>query len=78
MLAAKARVDALFEIVVLASASMKSSACGQETATGITVEGFGRPVAKWIYFARNLPGVCFYSGPSAATTNVKEVRVGPK
>lgn len=78
VLAAKARGEALFEIVVLPSASMTSRACGEATATGFSVSGFGQPVANWIYFARSLPGVCFYSGPTPATTNVKEVWVGAK
>jgi hypothetical protein len=78
VVAAKTRVKALLEIVALPSASMKSRACGEATATGIIIEGFGQPVTKWIYFARSLSGVCFYSGPSPTTTNVKEVWVGAK
>jgi hypothetical protein len=76
VLAAKAHVEALFEIVALPSASMNTRACGEATATGLTVSGFGQPLASWIYFARSLPGVCFYAGPTPATINVKEVWVG--
>ncbi|MHB8379254.1 MAG: hypothetical protein ACYDB2_04950 [Acidimicrobiales bacterium] len=78
VLATKARVKELLEVVALPSATLKSRACAEATASGIIIEGFGQPVAKWIYFARSLPGVCFYSGPSPATTNVKEVWVGAK
>jgi hypothetical protein len=78
VLAASARDEALFEIAALSSAAMKSRACGEQTANGFLVEGFGQPVAKWIYFARSLPGVCFYSGVGPSTTNVKMTWVGPK
>lgn len=78
VLAASTRDEALFKIAALSSAAMKSRACGEQTANGFLVEGFGQPVAKWIYFARSLPGVCFYSGVGPSTTNVKMTWVGPK
>lgn len=71
VLAATSRHKAVVQIAALSSAALKSRACGAETASGFLVEDFGLPVAKWIYFAKSVAGVCFYSGAAPTTTNVK-------
>lgn len=78
VLLANARGEAIVEIAALSSAVMKSHACGVQTASGLKIEGYGRPLANWIYFAHKLANVCFYSGAAPITTNVKVVWVGHK
>jgi hypothetical protein len=78
VLTSKARGEAKFKITALSNTQMKSHACGVQTAKGFLVEGYALPVKNWIYFARKLPNVCFYTGPGSTTTNVRLVWVGPK
>jgi hypothetical protein len=78
VLASRSRNKAVVQIAALSSSAMKSRACGAQTANGFLIESFGLPVAKWIYFAQSLPGVCFYSGAAPITTNVKLTWAGLK
>ncbi|HEV3187855.1 MAG TPA: hypothetical protein VGZ04_07390 [Acidimicrobiales bacterium] len=78
VLPASSRNKALVEITALSNAAMKSAACGVQTATGLKIEGYAAPITSWIYFARKIADVCFYSGTGQGTTNVKMAWVGLK
>jgi hypothetical protein len=78
VLAASARDEAKVEISTLSNALMKSPSCGVQTAGGLKIQGYASPITYWIYFARKIADVCFYSGTGRSTTNVKLTWVGPK
>ncbi len=72
------RYQAIFEVVTLAAARMKSHACDEQTAAGFLVEGYALPAASWNYYARTLKDVCFYSGPGTQISNMGMKWVGLK
>jgi hypothetical protein len=62
--------EAIFEVIKLPAATMKGPRCGENTASGILIEGYGLPASNWIYLVRTFPDVCFYSGTGKVNSNL--------
>jgi hypothetical protein len=77
VLKANEKGEAIFEVIKLPAATMKSARCDENTASGILIAGYGLPASNWIYLVRSFPDVCFYSGTGKVDANLGLTWVKP-
>jgi hypothetical protein len=77
VLKANEKGEAIFEVIKLPAATMKSARCDENTASGILIAGYGLPASNWIYLVRTFPDVCFYSGTGKVDANLGLTWVKP-